>query len=126
MLICSITLTQTRQIIITDILKHKNAILGVLSLVVKDKQRFQHIADLSCAIKKEVYRKGIASVLMQRCLQYAKASRQIEIIELEVLTHNESALNLYKKFGFEVYATFVSRMKLNAVYYDSYFMRKTI
>lgn len=106
--------------------KENNTILGVLSLVAMEKPRFQHLAQLSCAIGKEAYRKGVASALMQHCLQYVKVSGQIEIIELEVLTHNESALNLYKKFGFEVYATFVSRMKLNDTYYDSYFMRKTI
>lgn len=55
------------------------------------------------AIKKAYRGNNYGSELMQAMLNYLKErySQEVETITLEVRTHNETAINFYKKHGFE-------------------------
>ena len=54
------------------------------------------------AVVKEHRKKGYASLLMEELI---KRMKKKQIIYLEVNTENESAINLYKKFGLKVIST---------------------
>ncbi|MFM1786685.1 MAG: hypothetical protein RL228_635 [Actinomycetota bacterium] len=55
------------------------------------------------AVAKAHQRKGLGAVLFQKILDYAK-EHQANRILLEVRTNNEVAIEMYKKYGFEIVA----------------------
>lgn len=52
------------------------------------------------AVAPEHRRKGFASILMEKTIEFAK-EKDMAFIFLEVRVSNESAVNLYRKYGFE-------------------------
>lgn len=97
-------------------------IVSIFNLFQMEKERFNHIAEIGCSVRKAYWHQGIASRMLEHLNSYAKASNQLRVLELEVLTNNIAAINLYKKFGFCVYGTFHKRMHLDGCDYDSHFM----
>ncbi len=57
-------------------------------------------ADLGMAILREWRGRGIGSALLQACIDWAE-SHDVVKMELKVWPHNEAAISLYEKFGFE-------------------------
>lgn len=55
------------------------------------------------AVAKEFQKQGIGRVLFQHILDYAKEHHANRVL-LEVRTNNEGAIEMYKKFGFEIVA----------------------
>ena len=70
------------------------------------------------AVKKEFLHQGIASELMQFCLQKIQQSK-CENFTLEVRASNTNAIKLYEKFGFQ---TVSKRKKYYADGEDAYLM----
>lgn len=58
---------------------------------------FSHVGRLSMGVAKPYRRQGISRRLLETVLAETKFAR----IELEVFEHNEAAVALYRKFGFE-------------------------
>jgi Acetyltransferases, including N-acetylases of ribosomal proteins len=46
-------------------------------------------------------------------------------LELTVMVHNERAIALYKKMGFEIEGTKKRSMRIDGQYVDEYYMAKT-
>lgn len=97
-------------------------IVSIFNLFQMEKERFNHIAEVGCSVRKAYWHQGIASKMMKHVISYARANKQLRVLELEVLTNNLAAINLYKKFGFCIYGTFNKRMHLDGCDYDSHFM----
>ena len=76
---------------------------------------------LNLAVAPRYRRRGIAGVLLRTGLAYLR-HRRAGCVELEVRVNNEAALQLYRKFGFQIVA------RLPRYYYqqaeDAYLMRK--
>lgn len=70
------------------------------------------------AVKKEFLHQGVASELMQYCLQKIQQSK-CENFTLEVRVSNMNAIKLYEKFGFQ---TVSKRKKYYADGEDAYLM----
>lgn len=66
-----------------------------------------HRALLGMGVDQRFRRQGIGTDLIDHVVQWAGTSGVVEIIDLEVLAHNERALKLYQKTGFE----FVGRLE---------------
>jgi len=79
-----------------------NDIAGQLTLIVSERPRRKHVATLGMGVLKKYTRNGIGSKLVTAALDLADNWLRIRRIELEVYSDNESAINLYKKFSFEV------------------------
>ena len=78
------------------------------------------------AVWPEYRRQGVAEGLLKFALDYAKKLGS-EQIELEVVSENEPARHLYKKFGFVETGTLPKAMKLtDGRYYDLIYMVKEI
>ena len=76
------------------------------------------LQNLIIAMKKEFLHQGIASELMQFCLQKIQQSK-CENFTLEVRVSNTNAIKLYEKFGFQ---TVSKRKKYYADGEDAYLM----
>ena len=73
---------------------------------------------MSISVKKSMWGNHIGTLLMEKMLDFAKNTAKAEIISLEVRSDNESAISLYRKFGFETVGTFKGFMKIRGEYVD--------
>ena len=90
------------------------------------KSRVLHRAELGISVRKDYWRQGIGSALMERLISFAKQSG-FEQIELTVESKNQRALRLYIKNGFIVYGTRQHGMKYPDGSYDNdYLMIKML
>ena len=82
------------------------------------KSRVMHRGELGISVRKDYWRQGIGSALMERLLSFA-ARCGYEQIELTVESQNQRALRLYLRFGFMVYGTRPHGMKYPDGSYDN-------
>ena len=90
------------------------------------KSRVMHRGELGISVRKDFWRQGIGSALMERLLAFA-ARNGFEQVELTVESKNRRAIGLYMKYGFMVYGTRPHGMKYPDGSYDNdYLMVKMI
>ncbi len=73
---------------------------GVLNFTRKTRKKVSHIGMFGISIKENYCNQGIGRQLIGTCLDWAKAEPGIEKVCLEVFSHNERGIHLYKKMGF--------------------------
>lgn len=98
-------------------------IVGFLSADRGFANRIKHIAYVVVGILNEYCGQGIGTSLFNKLFEWARMNR-ISRLELTVMTNNEIAINLYKKFGFEVEGVKKKSMKIDGKYIDEYYMAK--
>jgi len=90
------------------------------------KSRTLHRATLGMSVRQDFWHQGIGSAMMERLIAHARQSG-FEQIELEVVTANRRAINLYVKYGFQVYGTRPHGIKYpDGSYADDYLMCKVL
>jgi ribosomal protein S18 acetylase RimI-like enzyme len=104
-----------------------NKLVGNTRLAsIGEKYKISHRATFGIAILKEAWNLGIGSTLITEILKIAK-DKGFELVELEVASPNHKAIELYKKFGFEIYGTRENGFKFkDGTYCDEYLMLKRI
>lgn len=96
-------------------------IIGMGNIATFGSMKQSHVAEIGLSLIKEYWGYGICSLLMEDLLDFSK-NVGLEVITLEVVTENKRAIELYKKFGFEIVGTLKKRLKHNCSYFDSYVM----
>ena len=90
------------------------------------KSRTLHRATLGMSVRRDYWRQGVGSAMMERLIAHARQSG-FEQIELEVVSTNRRAINLYVKYGFQVYGTRPHGMKYpDGSYANDYMMCKIL
>ncbi len=84
--------------------------------------RRRHSAKLAVMVAPYCQEKGIGTALMKALTEEADKNLGLRRIELLVLTDNDPAINLYKKFGFSVEATRKNAAVKEGKFVDEYFM----
>ena len=75
-------------------------IAGRISIARDGNPSSHHVAELGLMVAAGERRRGIGSALMQEALKWARGSG-ITKVELHVFPHNEPAIALYRKLGFQ-------------------------
>lgn len=70
--------------------------------MIRDRDKTRHRADFGISVLAAYWGLGIGSALTAACLDCARKAGYLQV-ELEAVSENESALNLYRKFGFVEY-----------------------
>jgi RimJ/RimL family protein N-acetyltransferase len=96
-------------------------IVGFLSAERGDFNRNRHSAYLVIGILKKGQSKGLGSRLFESLINWAR-QQQITRLELTVMCHNEAAIALYKKYGFEIEGTKRNSLIVDGKYVDEYYM----
>lgn len=87
-----------------------------------DKMKTSHRATFGIAVVKSAWGQGLGYEIMSGLIAFAKRAG-FEQIELEVVSSNVAAVNLYKKLGFEVYGERPRSLKLkDGTYFDELLM----
>lgn len=89
---------------------------------VRNNRRLLHRATLGITIQKKYWSNGIGKLLMSKAIEWCK-DNCVEQLELDVVSINDRAVELYKKFGFEVHGTRKNALKYSdGTYADEYSM----
>ena len=104
----------------------KGLIIGSLGFTAGTKPRVAHIGEFGVSVLKEYWGNGIAHNLISSLIQWAKDGGKITKINLQVREDNKKAINLYKKFGFEIEGLIRRSFFIDGEYYNSYQMGKII
>jgi RimJ/RimL family protein N-acetyltransferase len=78
----------------------REGIVGRLSLARDPHPASTHVADLGLLVAKTHRRLGIGRALLQQAVTWARGAG-VTKLELHVFPHNDPAITLYERFGFE-------------------------
>lgn len=77
------------------------SLVGFLAASHRTLERIKHTATFVIGVEQAHWGKGISSSLMTEMFHWVEKN-EIKRIELEVVSENKRAIELYKKYGFEV------------------------
>ncbi|VXD04611.1 putative acetyltransferase [Enterobacterales bacterium 8AC] len=80
-------------------------VVGQMTVELIQRIRRRHVATFGLGVHADYQGKGIGSALMKAMIDICDNWGAIERIELTVFTDNQSAIALYRKFGFEIEGT---------------------
>jgi ribosomal protein S18 acetylase RimI-like enzyme len=72
-----------------------------------------HRCYISLGIDREYRGKGVAFQLLNAGIQMIKEQTLIEWVDLHVFLHNEPAIKLYRRFGFQMIGSMVDRFRID-------------
>lgn len=78
-----------------------NNIVSVAQISSSNRKRIAHNSEIAISVKKEYWRQGIGSAMMEELIRFAKKHGKIKNISLGVKSSNKKAIILYEKFGFQ-------------------------
>lgn len=99
-------------------------IVGNLSLMVIDRPRRRHVAEMGIAVRDEFQGKGVGTALMTAMIELAERWIGIERVELVVHADNAPAIHLYEKFGFAIEGTARRYALRDGQYVDAHYMAR--
>jgi RimJ/RimL family protein N-acetyltransferase len=107
------------------VVEHEGELVGHLVAISGHSNRNKHSAYLVVGILQEFWGKGIGIKLFEQLEGWAR-HQQIHRIELTVMVHNESAVALYKKMGFEIEGLKKHSLLVREQYVDEFYMTKLL
>ncbi len=75
-------------------------VVGRLSVARDGNPVSHHVAELGLMVAAEERRRGVGTALMEEAVKWARTSG-VTKLELHVFPHNEPAISLYRRLGFE-------------------------
>lgn len=100
-------------------------VVGQLGLhTFPNKPRRKHAGTIGMGVHDDWQGKGIGTALLNACIDMADNWLNLLRLELEVYTDNESAIRLYKRFGFVHEGTLLKHAFRDGKYVDSYLMAR--
>ncbi|OAB42349.1 GCN5 family acetyltransferase [Paenibacillus antarcticus] len=106
------------------VVEHENQLVGHLIVNGGKVKRIKHVGYLVVGILKEYTGQGIGTGLFN-ALENWRIGTGIKRLELSVMVHNEAAVSLYKKMGFEIEGIKKKSLIIDGKYIDEYYMGKT-
>lgn len=92
-----------------------------LSLIIPDRKRFSHKAELGIAVAQRLWQQGLGSHLMALALQHGK-NHGLDSIFLTVSAENKVGIRLYERFGFTEYGRYRREAFFRGAYHDALLM----
>jgi RimJ/RimL family protein N-acetyltransferase len=90
------------------------------------KIRKRHAGEMGISVRKKYWGLGIASLLLEILIEWAKGTQMIRKIDLLTRADNEKAIKLYEKYGFKREGILTRDLCINGVFYDSFSMGLSI
>ena len=84
-----------------------------------------HNIQIVVGVRQALTRQGVGTQLLQACEQWARA-QHLYRLQLNVVTCNQAAMALYKKFGFEIDGLAKAMLRVDNDYFDLYTMSKIL
>jgi ribosomal protein S18 acetylase RimI-like enzyme len=100
---------------------HGDRVIGHLNVAREEGPMTRHVASLGMAVAAEWRGKGVGSALLAETIRWAE-EMGVEKLALSVYPHNEAALALYRKFGFQEEGRLTGHSKKSIGYFDEIVM----
>ncbi|WP_078381459.1 GNAT family N-acetyltransferase [Sutcliffiella halmapala] len=98
-------------------------IVGMLNARRGSRKRVEHICHFGISIQEAYCNNGLGKRMIQILLDWATQDPQIEKVSLEVFSHNDRGIHLYKKLGFNMEGKKEKHAKFeDGTYADEYVM----
>lgn len=101
-------------------------VIGWCDILPKSFEGLRHVGNLGMGLLPNYRRKGLGTKLLECAIEHARIVNKIEKVELEVFESNSCAINLYKKFGFQLEGLREKSRKLDGEYDNIVLMGKFI
>lgn len=99
------------------------SLVGMVGAFWQESEKIRHVCNLfGFYVQKEDRNKGIGKLLVTEVIRKLRLKKQFEKIKLNVVSDNEGAIALYKKFSFEIVGKLGKELKVRSKYYDEYIM----
>ena len=105
--------------------ENDNDLIGYLASIGGDFKRNRHRAHIVIGILQAFIDQKIGTKLFMELEKWTR-HHAIHRLELTVMAHNERAIRLYKKMGFEIEGTKKHSLLISGSYVDEYHMAKLI
>lgn len=96
-------------------------VVGHLSVAREEGAATRHVASLGMAVARDWRGRGVGSALLAEAFRWARWAG-VEKLALSVYPHNEAALALYRKFGFQQEGRLTGHSKKSYGYEDEIVM----
>jgi RimJ/RimL family protein N-acetyltransferase len=116
-------LSQDNQIIF--VAEHESRLVGFLGAFGGSFQRNRHCAYIVIGILQAFVGRGLGSQLFKVLEEWAM-KHNIHRLELTVMSHNERAISLYRKMGYQTEGVKQDSLWVNGKYLDEYYMAKLL
>jgi putative acetyltransferase len=97
-------------------------IIGVLHCKGGEYKVIRHRVTLGMSVREDWRNKGVGTALLTKAIEWARSTGIITRLELGVYARNETAIRLYKKFGFQVEGRKLKAFYRNGEYLDELVM----
>jgi putative acetyltransferase len=95
-----------------------------IAAVTQHKGRRSHVGDIGISVHDDFCRRGIGSAMLRALVDASDNWLNLKRLELTVNVDNETAIRLYKRFGFEVEGTRRADTFRGGKYVDSFLMAR--
>jgi len=75
-------------------------IVSLAQITSSNRKRIAHNSEVSISVKKDYWRNGIGSAVMEEIIRFAREGSVIKNISLGVRASNINAIKMYKELGF--------------------------
>ncbi|MBZ9621447.1 GNAT family N-acetyltransferase [Clostridium sp. FP2] len=99
-----------------------NKIVSIAQISSPNRKRIAHNSDVSISVKKEYWKNGIGSAVMEELIRFAKENDTIRNISLGVKASNKNAIMMYQKCGFEKIGVHKNYFNINGNFDDEILM----
>jgi putative acetyltransferase len=99
-------------------------VVGVIGLHVSSRPRVNHRGEIGMMVRDDWHGKGVGTAMMRAVIDLADKWLNLARIELTVFTDNQSAIALYRKFGFEIEGTHRKYAFRDGEFVDAYAMAR--
>ncbi|MDY0944100.1 GNAT family N-acetyltransferase [Priestia megaterium] len=103
----------------------KNKLVGHIGVIGGKLKRVKYTASIAVGVLLEYSNQGIGTQLFQEMEIWAK-NHGLKRLELTVMSHNNSAISLYKKMGFEIEGLRKCSLMVDGKFIDEYSMSKIL
>ncbi len=100
-------------------------LVGYVAALGGDFRRNRHCAHVVTGVLQGFCGKGIGARLFSELEQWARR-HGVHRLELTVMAHNDKAINLYRKMGYEIEGSRRDSLLVNGSYVDEYYMGKLL
>lgn len=97
-------------------------IVGIGTISSGNKIKARHCGELGIVVTEKYQGKGIGSELIRRLLEWSRGNGITTKVQLDTRKDNEMAVELYKKFGFEIEGELKNTTLIDGQYYHLYVM----
>lgn len=105
--------------------KKGEEIVGMIGVVQNSGSKVRHVGNIYWMwVKQDARGKGLGKDLLKRALDHVEKNPEIRKVNLSVVSSQKPAIELYKKFGFEICGTLKDEIKFEEGYRDFINMQK--